>query len=126
MTNIREELAQKLDKLSTEQLNSVRQFVEFLEYKQQPVTSETPLTNEDIDRIVESYRKQNKQRPIGLAQGEFVVPDDFNDPLPNVVSQLTEEPEIANGVRQPGSAIGTLKIVVDDDVHLEDFMEYMP
>ena len=90
MTNIREELAQKLDKLSTEQLDSVRQFVEFLEYKQKPVTSETPLTNEDIDRIVESYRKQNKTRPIGLAKGEFVVPDDFNDSLPDEILDLFE------------------------------------
>ena len=90
MTNIREELAQKLDKLSTEQLNSVREFVEFLEYQQKPVTSEKPLTNEDIDRIVESYRKQNKPLPIGLAQGEFVVPDDFNDPLPDEILDLFE------------------------------------
>ena len=90
MTNIREELAQKLDKLSTEQLNSVCQFVEFLEYKQQSVTRETPITNEDIDRIVESYRKQNKPLPIGLAKGEFVVPDDFNDPLPDEILDLFE------------------------------------
>ncbi len=90
MTNIREELARKLDKLSTEQLNSVRQFVEFLEYKQQSVITETPITNEDIDRIVESYRKQNKPLPIGLAKGEFVVPDDFNDPLPDEILDLFE------------------------------------
>jgi antitoxin (DNA-binding transcriptional repressor) of toxin-antitoxin stability system len=24
----------------------------------------------------------NGQRPIGLCAGEFIVPDDFNDPLP--------------------------------------------
>ena len=90
MTNIREELARKLDKLSPEQLNSVRQFVEFLEYQQQSVTTETPITNEDIDRIVESYRQQNKSRPIGLAKGEFVVPDNFNDPLPDEILDLFE------------------------------------
>ncbi|MGK7894370.1 MAG: DUF2281 domain-containing protein [Xenococcus sp. (in: cyanobacteria)] len=90
MTNIREELAQKLDKLSTEQLKSVCQFVEFLEYQQQSVTKETPITNEDIDRIVESYRQQNKRRPIGLAKGEFTVPDDFNDPLPDEILDLFE------------------------------------
>lgn len=90
MTNIREELAQKLDKLSTEQLKSVCQFVEFLEYQQQSVTTETPITNEDIDRIVESYRQQNKRRPIGLAKGEFTVPDDFNDPLPDEILDLFE------------------------------------
>ncbi len=30
------------------------------------------------------------KRPIGLAKGDFVVPDDFNDPLPNDVLQLFE------------------------------------
>ena len=88
MINIREELDRKLDKLSTEQLNSVCQFVEFLEYKQQSVKTGTPMTNEDIDRIVESYRQQNKPLPIGLAKGEFVVPDDFNDPLPDEILDL--------------------------------------
>ena len=88
MINIREKLDRKLDKLSTEQLNSVCQFVEFLEYKQQSVKTGTPMTNEDIDRIVESYRQQNKPLPIGLAKGEFVVPDDFNDPLPDEILDL--------------------------------------
>ena len=90
MTNIREELNRKLNNLSTEQLNSVCQFVELLEYKQQPMKDELPITNEDIDTIVESYRKQNKQRPIGLAKGEFTVPDDFNDPLPDEILDLFE------------------------------------
>ena len=90
MTNIREELAQKLDQLSIEQLQSVCQFVEFLEYQKQSVTIGKPITNEDIDRIVESYRKQNKPRPIGLAKGEFTVPDDFNDPLPDEILDLFE------------------------------------
>ena len=29
-------------------------------------------------------------RPIGLAKGQFVVPDDFNTPLPNEVLQAFE------------------------------------
>ena len=90
MTYTKKELQQKLEQLSAEQLNSVGQFVEFLEYKQQPVESKTPMTNEDIDRVVESYRRENKQRPIGLAKGEFVVPDDFNDPLPDEILDLFE------------------------------------
>ena len=90
MTYTKEELQQKLDRLSAEQLNAVGQFVEFLEYKQQPAKSETPMTNEDIDRLVASYRRENKQRPIGLAKGEFVVPDDFNDPLPDEILDLFE------------------------------------
>ncbi|BAZ45875.1 hypothetical protein NIES4102_29030 [Chondrocystis sp. NIES-4102] len=46
--------------------------------------TEYHLTNEDIDTILESYRQQNKQRPIGLAKGKFTVPDEildlFNNP----------------------------------------------
>jgi hypothetical protein len=90
MTNIREELNHKLNNLSPEQLNSVHQFVESLEAKQQQPQTEHPLTNEDIDRIVASYRQQNKPLPIGLAKGEFTVPDDFNDPLPEEILDLFE------------------------------------
>ena len=85
MTSIREELNRKLNNLSPEQLNSVNQFVESLEHQSTTADPDYPLTNEDIDRIVESYRQQNKQRPIGLAKGEFTVPDDFNDPLPDEI-----------------------------------------
>jgi antitoxin (DNA-binding transcriptional repressor) of toxin-antitoxin stability system len=28
--------------------------------------------------------------------------------------------------RQPGSAVGTIVILAEDDVHLEDFSDYMP
>lgn len=28
-------------------------------------------------------------------------------------------------IRQPGSAIGTIKIIEDDDEHLQDFTDYM-
>jgi hypothetical protein len=41
-----------------------------------------------IDRVVESYRQQNKPLPIGLAKGEFTVPDDFNDSLPDEILDL--------------------------------------
>lgn len=46
--SLRDVVIQKLDKLSTEQLNSVCQFVEFLEYQQQPLDLENPQTNEEI------------------------------------------------------------------------------
>lgn len=93
MSNIREELNRKLNKLSNEQLDSVRQFIESLEVQPQSIHPEPPITNEDIDRIVESYRQQNKQRPIGLAKGEFTVPDDFNDPLPDEILDLFNNPQ---------------------------------
>ena len=89
MTNIREELNRKLNNLSPEQLNSVHKFVESLTSKK-TLTTEQPLTNEDIDRIRESYRQQNKLLPIGLAKGEFTVPEDFNDPLPDEILDLFE------------------------------------
>ena len=87
MTNLREKLNRKLDNLSTEQLNFVYQFVESLEYPHLRQV-ELPVTNEDIVKIVEFYREQNKKLPIGLAKGEFVVPDDFNDPLPKEIEDL--------------------------------------
>jgi hypothetical protein len=87
---LRVRLHEKLDKLSSTQLNSVWHLVEYLEVQNNTVEIETPTTNEEIDRIVESYRQQNKLLPIGLAKGEFVVPDDFNDPLPDQILDLFE------------------------------------
>lgn len=93
MTGIREELDRKLNNLSLEQLDSVRKFVDSLEHRATPINPDSPLTNEDIDRIVESYRQQNKPLPIGLAKGEFTVPDDFNDPLPDEILDLFNNPQ---------------------------------
>ena len=105
MSNTKEELDRKLNNLSPEQLNSVCQFVEFIEYKQYATKTEPekdfteeneanlpypPETNEDIDKIVEYYRRQNKPLPIRLTKGEFTVPDDFNDPLPDKILDLFE------------------------------------
>lgn len=88
MSNVREELDRKLNKLSPAQLDHVRQFVESLEAQPQSIHPEPPITNDDIDRIVETYRQQNKPLPIGLAEGEFTVPNDFNDPLPDEILDL--------------------------------------
>jgi hypothetical protein len=93
MTSIREELDRKLNNLSPEQLDSVCQFVESIKHQQSPANTELPLTNEDIDKIVESYRQQNKPLPIGLAKGEFTVGDDFNDPLPDEILDLFNNPQ---------------------------------
>jgi hypothetical protein len=90
VNTLRSHLHQKLDELPNEQLNLLWQFVAFLEYQQAPYQAESSMTNEEIDKIVESYRQQNKLLPIGLAQGEFIVPDDFNDPLPDEILDLFE------------------------------------
>jgi len=41
----------------------------------------------DVDIIVTvmDAHQTNGRRPFGLARGEFVVPDDFDDPLPDEV-----------------------------------------
>jgi hypothetical protein len=48
------------------------------------------LTNEEIDLILESYRQKNKVRPRGLCKGEFITPDNFNEPLPDEILDLFE------------------------------------
>jgi len=43
-----------------------------------------------------------------------------------VVGRLVAETGAARAPRQPGSAIGTLTVVAEDDDHLQDFANYMP
>jgi len=42
-----------------------------------------------------------------------------------VVAKLVAEPAQRLSPRQPGSAVGLLTIVADDDEHLNDFAPYM-
>lgn len=39
--------------------------------------------NAQIDAAIARYRQEGRLRPVGLCAGEFVVPDDFNKPLPD-------------------------------------------
>ncbi|MEI8372158.1 MAG: hypothetical protein WCJ35_04890 [Planctomycetota bacterium] len=41
------------------------------------------------------------------------------------VARLVAEPDSPVKSRQPGSAVGKLRIIEDDDEHLEDFKEFM-
>jgi antitoxin (DNA-binding transcriptional repressor) of toxin-antitoxin stability system len=43
-----------------------------------------------------------------------------------LVARLLAEPSSGRRPRQPGSAIGKLAILEDDETHLRDFEEYMP
>jgi antitoxin (DNA-binding transcriptional repressor) of toxin-antitoxin stability system len=55
------------------------------EYLERVLNGETVVLFHD-DRAVAEIRPLNAAmgpRPIGLAAGEFVVPDDFDDPLPD-------------------------------------------
>lgn len=57
-----------------------------------------------------------------LKPGEELVIVERDRPVARLVAERSEK----LGTRQPGSAIGKLTIVEDDDAHLEDFREYMP
>jgi antitoxin (DNA-binding transcriptional repressor) of toxin-antitoxin stability system len=46
---------------------------------------------EDVFAYVVPAGPSSSKRPFGLAKGEFTVPDDFNDPLPEVESAIYEE-----------------------------------
>lgn len=55
------------------------------EYLHRVLNGETVVLFQD-DRAVAEIRPLDAAmgpRPIGLAAGEFVVPDDFDDPLPD-------------------------------------------
>ena len=41
---------------------------------------------------ISTNQPQKEPRPIGLCEGEFVVPDNFNDPLPEEIINLFENP----------------------------------
>ncbi|MTJ46569.1 DUF2281 domain-containing protein [Dolichospermum sp. UHCC 0259] len=58
------------------------------EQSQSIVSSSHILTNEEIEQILENYRQENKTRPLGLCKGEFTVPNNFNEPLPDEILEL--------------------------------------
>jgi antitoxin (DNA-binding transcriptional repressor) of toxin-antitoxin stability system len=57
-----------------------------------------------------------------LKPGEELVIIERNRPVARLVAEPTEERRL----RKPGSAVGELTVVADDDAHLKDFNEYMP
>lgn len=57
-----------------------------------------------------------------LQEGEVVIITDGGKP----VARLTPEPQSSRKRRQPGSAVGRLAILSEDDEHLDDFGDYMP
>jgi antitoxin (DNA-binding transcriptional repressor) of toxin-antitoxin stability system len=57
-----------------------------------------------------------------LKPGEELVIIERNRPVARLVAEHSEEPR----QRKLGGGIGKLRIIEDDDAHLEDFKEYMP
>ncbi|GAP98066.1 type II toxin-antitoxin system Phd/YefM family antitoxin [Leptolyngbya sp. NIES-2104] len=58
----------------------------------------------------------------GLQPGEEVQIFSKN----RAVARLIAEAPPTRKPRQPGSAVGTLVILADDETHLKDFGDYMP
>ncbi len=58
----------------------------------------------------------------GLASGDEVLITDGDEPVARLVGQGRR----TDRMRQPGSAKGKLRILVEDDAHLDDFKDYMP
>ena len=57
-----------------------------------------------------------------LAPGEEVIITRNQQPVAKLVAQQRH----IRKPRRPGSAKGTLRILVEDDAHLDDFKDYMP
>jgi prevent-host-death family protein len=57
-----------------------------------------------------------------LKPGEEIQITKNNQP----VARLVGESNAVRQPRKPGSAIGKIKIISEDNEHLEDFKEYMP
>ncbi len=72
--------------------------------------------------LLEDLQKNLAEVIANLHPGEVVQIISAN----KIVAHLTGEQNIPHRTRQPGSAIGTLKIVADDEEHLQDFRDYMP
>jgi hypothetical protein len=111
LTELRNNLTEKLASLSEQQLNLVSQFVaqlelphpsinnheyeqkalqkwQYLKENNQELDDENPLTDQEIELICQVLSHQNKKRPAGLAQGEFTISYDFNEPLPEDIVDL--------------------------------------
>ena len=58
----------------------------------------------------------------GLRPGEELQITEGDQP----VARLVGEPSRQRQPRKPGSAVGLLEIVSDDEEHLADFQDYMP
>jgi len=62
------------------------------EYLDRVLRGETVVITREDQPVAETrpLRGGKGRRPIGLAKGEFVVPDDFDDPLPDDILDLFE------------------------------------
>jgi len=70
-----EKLYQLIQTLPEEQINQIVYFAEFIHHKQRTTPSPQAAGLKGI-------ANHKQLRPFGLCAGDFVVPDDFDAPLP--------------------------------------------
>ena len=61
---------------------------EYLVNNNQEFDESTPLSNPEIESICQVLKEEDKTRPLGIARGEFSIPDDFKEPLPDDIVDL--------------------------------------
>ena len=71
----------------TEKVKLIRILAEDLDTLEDIQTPET-LKAQNLSKVVTT--KNKKQRPFGLCAGEFVVPEDFDAPLPEEILNAFE------------------------------------
>ena len=54
---------------------------QYLIKNNQELEPDKPLNNQEIKLICQSLSQSQGSRPVGLADGEFIVPDNFNEPF---------------------------------------------
>jgi hypothetical protein len=54
---------------------------QYLIKNNQELEPDKPLNNQEIKLICQSLSQSQESRPVGLADGEFIVPDNFNEPF---------------------------------------------
>jgi len=62
-------------------------------------------------------------------KGHICLPEEFQyayGKLARLLVLLPDQTESTPKKRQPGSAKGALRVLSEDDEHLDDFREYMP
>jgi len=99
------------------------------------VTANAPAEAWELEkRIVERVIKEVSMQAIEFEtridqNGRIYLPEEFHHAygkFARLVVLLPEQTDSPKKRRQPGSAKGILKVLSEDDEHLDDFKEYMP
>ena len=60
----------------------------YLQENNQELDSNNPLSDDEIKIIRQNLIRNHQTRPVGVAKGQFIVPDSFDSPLPDEILDL--------------------------------------